>query len=522
MLRFKQYIVEYLTPKQFEKYSSVEMTPKARKDTDPHFGEGNDVVRGKLDTQHPDLVDKSEVHKAVERHLDKPLTHTEYFSGLHTDKHGRQVRIGKSIKDESLRNQYSQDTSRAGSRSGHQFTTSTVRGVHVAGQTNPEPNDAHPSGHSWADASCKNIENGCNKHYLKHEIKHGSVVHFIHDKDGKEIYRATLQPHHNEHGDVAYAVDSEYGIKHPEFRKSADKAASDLSGEYKPGMYKKHESVYDDNDVTHVLHPKATVTHITKALKDKDVSIRLAAIHHPNATPEHITKALNDSDRFVRQAALKHPGVTSEHITKALGDENVYNRIDAIKHPSVKPEHITKALEDSDSGVRGIAINKPNATSEHITKALNDEDQNIRRAALRHPNASAYHVATALHSNDQILRENAIRHPKADPDNITMALRDPSWRIRVAAAEHPNATPEHITKALNDSDEYVRGAAAGHAKASISHLTKAMNDHSSHVREAALYNKNATLDHVEKGLNDTNADVRMAARYKERHLKNNR
>ena len=45
MLRFKQFLKEYLTDVQRERYSDVEMTPEARDATDHFFGVGNDQVR---------------------------------------------------------------------------------------------------------------------------------------------------------------------------------------------------------------------------------------------------------------------------------------------------------------------------------------------------------------------------------------------------------------------------------------------------------------------------------------------
>ena len=291
------------------------------------------------------------------------------------DKYNREVKLGSQIKDEKLRNEFASDKTRDGSKKNIQsFTTSTHRGVEVAGQTN--------KGHSWANHSCKNIEDGSNKKYLGHEITHGTVVHFVHDHTGKEIYRSTLQPHHNKEN-TTYHLDSEYGIKHPSFTKSSHDVANKLSGEYKEGLFTKHSKVYNDSGKTMILHPKATSEHISKALNDTDPDVRKAAIYHPKATTEHISKALNDKDEHVRWKAIKHPKATSEHIPKALNDKDPDVRIGAIEHPNATSEHISKALNDEDYYVRSAAIRHPNATSEHISKALNDKHFYVRSAAKR-------------------------------------------------------------------------------------------------------------------------------------------
>ena len=102
----------------------------------------------------------------------------------------------------------------------------------MAGQTNSEPDENHPRGHSWGEISCKNVDTGLNKHYLKDEIKHGTVVVRAHDHNGQEIYRGTLKPYNNK-GSRAYSLDAEYGIKQPDFTDHAIQVAKDLSGDYK-------------------------------------------------------------------------------------------------------------------------------------------------------------------------------------------------------------------------------------------------------------------------------------------------
>lgn len=62
MLTFKEYLIEYLTDTQRKKFERVQMTKKARSDTDHYFGKDNDHVREEIpDYQH----DKSETHKKL-------------------------------------------------------------------------------------------------------------------------------------------------------------------------------------------------------------------------------------------------------------------------------------------------------------------------------------------------------------------------------------------------------------------------------------------------------------------------
>lgn len=139
-------LMEYLTDDQRKRYKNVEMTTKAREDTDHFFGKDNDEIKEPLKDHVPD---KSEVHKKVEHHLGKEIEPEEYKKGITTDKYGRQVKLGKSIKDEKLRTEFANDSTRAGTKSSKNFHVSVVRGTEVAGQTNSAPDKHHPHGHSW-------------------------------------------------------------------------------------------------------------------------------------------------------------------------------------------------------------------------------------------------------------------------------------------------------------------------------------------------------------------------------------
>lgn len=299
MYKFKSFLLEYLTDEQRTRYKNYKMSDKARSDTDPFFGKGNDKVTGDLDH----MTDKSEIHRKIEKHLGNEISHDDYRAGLTRDKYGRSVRIGRAIKDDKLKSEYASDPTREGTKSGSQFTTSTVRGTEVAGQTNPTPNTQHPSGHSWP-TSCKNIETGIRRHQLGDDIEKGTVVHFVHDHNGQEIYRATLHPHHNPEGHVAYAVDSEYGIKHPSFTKSAQDTAAALSGKMRGSpIYTKAEGIYNDSGATHMIHPSISSEDLDKVSYDKGWPIRAAVLRHPNVTPAHIDVGLHDTNRYVRKLA---------------------------------------------------------------------------------------------------------------------------------------------------------------------------------------------------------------------------
>ena len=466
MKTFKSYIIEYLTHDQRRRFSQYKMNDKARSDTDHFFGVGNDKVTGSLDH----MTDKSEIHKKIERHLGTDISHDEYRAGTSRDKYGRNVRIGRMISDDKLKAEYAKDPTREGARRGSQYTTSTVRGVDVAGQTNSEPDAHHLKGHSWGEISCKNVDTGVQRHMLQHDIERGTVAHFVHDHNGQEIYRATLHPHHNEEGHVAYGVDAEYGIKHPSFTKSAHDTARALSDEMKGSpLYTKDGRIYNDSGVTHMIHPSVSSEDLDKISHDQGWKVRAAVLRHPNATVAHVENGIRDTSRDVRRVAAASPLATSGHLNKILDDPNENHRVQgaAVSNPNATAEHITKGLNHEDPYIQVKAIQNPNAAADHITMALDPKnDRSVRLAALDHRKVNSSHLDKVLSANPRVMDSDTMKlqvkaagHPRASSENLHRALdnRDPA--VRAAAINNPNATKEHMQRGLDDLDPLVRVSA---------------------------------------------------------------
>ena len=400
MMQFKTYLTEgllneYLTDSQREKYSKIKMTPQAREATDHFFGKDKDHVRE--DLKGYDEENKSEVHKKVEEHLGLNIDVDNYKKGLSKDKHGRDVRIGKLIKDEKLRNDFANDSARAGVKSSHGHYATIVRGTEVAGQTNSAPDEQHPRGHSWGDESCKNVDTGSNKRYLTHEVKHGSVVVRVHDNSDKEIYRATLHPHHNDAGHTAYAVDSEYGVKHHIFtnvtKEDLDRVQMSKDVINHPSATKEHldRGIKDEDAAVReavVSHPNASKEHLDAGIKDVNSRVRKAVVRHPNATKEHLDTGLKDKDDFIRHAVIVHPNATKEHLDAGMKDKNTMLKLSVLGHKDVTKEHVDAGMKDKDPTVRASAVRNSLATKEHIDLGIKDKDPMVRRYALSNPNVT--------------------------------------------------------------------------------------------------------------------------------------
>jgi HEAT repeat protein len=527
---YREYLLEYLTPEQRAKYSKIKMTDKARKGTDHFFGDGLDRKVEEVPGLQPD---KSEIHKKVEAHIGKELSHEEYNQGRTADKYGRQAKLSKFISDQNLQKEFAADKSRQGAKVVSKPTMSVVRGVEVAGQTNDVPDEKHPTGHSWAQMSCKNISTGGNNHYLDREIKHGTVVVFGHDNDGKEIYRATLQPHHAKgSSSVAYSLDSEYGVKHPAFTAHAHDVAKRLGMGSKPTakIYTKHSSVYNDNGETNILHPDLSHKQLSAMIQNGKhfkpgglfgsgaaaTNAAIAAVAHPNATEDHIWSAINSRSYQAKYSALNNPNANADHISAILNDK--YDGNDgmlvkrALNHRNTLSHHISQALDSKEDHVRTIAARSLKATPEHLDKALNDKDDSVRESAAMNPNASSENLLKAMKDKQYDVVFHALdNEKKITPEHIKLAMGNKEHYIRLKALRNKNATPEIISKAANDKNENVRHFVASHPYASKEALTALTKDKSQNVRRAVFRNPNASAENISTALDDKESSVRLAA-----------
>lgn len=483
---FKSFLLEYLTDEQRERFKDVQMTKKARSATDHFFGKDSDVVHGQLSGGHQH--EKSETHKSVEDHIGKEIPHTDYRANTTKDKYGRSVKISKAIKDDKLRERFNADTTRSLGRQEHKtFTTSTHRGVEVAGQTNSTPDENHPNGHSWGEYSCKNVDNGSNRHFLPDEIKHGTVVHFVKDQHGKEIYRASLHPHYSDKGHVAYHIGAEYGDQHPDFKKSARDTAAALSNQkHTSGVFVRHSKVYPDNMHTHTLHPKASDEDTIAALKGDDHRFAQSVLRqNPNITPKHIDAALDSKNDMVREDAIQHPDASHANIEKALGDESGHVRAYAGMHPKATAEHGLAAIRS----MEGVAHNKDlriasvikgneNLTPEHLDKFKGDKSHDIIRAVYAHPNATSeqrHHIID--HNTYEYNYNDFARSGHNEGDHLVkMASKSRNFETHYTIANHPNLSSDHIHALLKDKNFVAKGSLEDNKNFNSSHYDT-MIDH---------------------------------------------
>lgn len=485
MLRFKTFLSEgllkeYLTDGQREAFSHVKMTDKARKDTDHFFGEGNDLVKEPL---IPDYS-KSETHEDVESHLGVKIPDEHYIKGVATDKHGRLAKIGKQIKDTLLLSRFANDPARSNANKPTKNYITVVRGTEVAGQTNPVPNEEHPTGHSWANQSCKNLVSGCNRHFLEPEIQEGSVLFRVHDETGKEIHRTIMHPYHNNKGETIYGLAGQYGVQNDRYTKHAHDIAARLSNSNATGNFNINSKIYQDHAPTTIENPHLSSEAIGNILSDPNaMSLQKLNLlkNHKNITSEHIFTAINNPNSNYGEYALHNPNVQYKHIKHIMDSPHIPLDLKelAVTHPTFNANHITDFLNnftptDTNKKLLNTITQNTRFNSGHLDTIMS---KNLL------PHMTEYGVKRLVRSsaiNDSHI-DKLIDHAKLSPDVI----------------RNMNLSSDHITKLLNKNNPELNTSIYAHTAFNDSHVDHIINsDLIKSAPLAALSEHNLKAHHI--------------------------
>jgi hypothetical protein len=303
MYTFKQFIREGLTHWQAELAQNVasRRKPEVLKQTDRYFGKGSDEK--KLTIADPGSK-KSPVHQEVEQHLGREISHSDYHEGLtpaDPKKPQNRTKLGKMIKDSSIRDRFNSDPSRNRDLSSHKYNPViqhsdehhelvVQRGAHVAGMSNPESAPEHPTGHSWAygsesrseggqlDGSCMTHPSHTDVYHMDDEeekdtlrilhghVRYGGVVMYGR-KNGIDKYREFRVPYQNTQGHTIFHKNNSYGEHHPAFMDAAEKEAQKMSGKpHGSVIYKVDRGKFYAEGPEHKLRPGTTPEQIKNAL----------------------------------------------------------------------------------------------------------------------------------------------------------------------------------------------------------------------------------------------------------------
>jgi hypothetical protein len=182
------------------------------------------------------------------------FTVKDYAKNLAIDANGREKRIGSIIaKNPTIKKLYDNDPARQGSNvQGHQIVVISRHPYDIA---------AMSTDRGWT--SCMNIRDGGNRHFIPIEIKAGTIIAYLIDKNDKNINDASARvlikpfisneiPYYTEDIEDDYIVlgiqDKVYGTANDSFIDTVKKWVDEVNqSRYMDGVFTLHSGVYDDS-----------------------------------------------------------------------------------------------------------------------------------------------------------------------------------------------------------------------------------------------------------------------------------
>ena len=499
------------------------------------FPEGHDRVEIPLkDASSADAPD------TIKQHLD---THgyqvTDYKSGLAKDKYGRETKIGKVLEKtnapDELKKTFASDPNRA--------TSTKQSNLKVVISKHPHDVAGMSTDRGWS--SCMDMEGGCNRHYLSNDIKHGTHVAYLVNKDDNEIKnpiaRIAMKPFVSDSGHtVIRPEESQYGTSDSAFHATVHDFA-EKNYPMKDAAYSKHEALYNDSGKSTLLnikngedaykllshsdpeiqsdasaHEKLNSDFIDKAISDPKIekSVKYSMIkYNPNINENHLSNILNDKKQpdSIKVAAITNKAATKEHISRALDDDQPEEvgkeATRLLKKHGYDSKLLDKIVDHKYASVKEkAAVHAERLNNEQLDKLINDKDigHDYKRALYEHGKMSSKQLMDIIKNpdinpnrrgfdiiNDE-LKESIFKNKNIQPEHVSEFLNQkPTTNAILSLLNTNSPTPEHLSKILDHDSRTVKYAALSHKNANKDVIIKGLKDKEDTVRTEAKRMANA-------------------------------
>lgn len=499
MLRFKQFILEYLNDAQRDKVNSWLPDKKSGRIYSPKAEQisGHIMPEG----QHSIVIPAvAHTMRDVHAHLDKHgYTGHDYTSGTTTDRHGRRVSIGgvleKTKADQKLINDFANDDRmNAADLENHDIIISR-HPHHVAeGSTNKPWTSC--AGLTKSGRFCR-YGDGAAARKLEDEIREGTHVAYLVPKlkEGEESSnsfpdiqkridkakaRVFLKPHHSR----AYMPD-DHVVLEPEdkvYDKSNQgknlgllKTLKKFTGENfkkQPGkLYYKNAKVYDDDSSAGTPKFDTSDESVDALMKSDDPRVKSELRISRDLSADQLHKLIDyhdhpDHDLQGIAELASNKNLNKTHIDKLLGRniERVNNIL--IANHKLNKSQIDGLIGNSDYHFSLVNSRKNKLSADHLHKvldsALEEEKNTINRANARATERGIQQNNEELHN---IIRNGAhhytmrdlARHSSFDSSHFDKLLQsnDPvlhSFAIQDNPQKITNDQAEAISNKWKDTD----------------------------------------------------------------------
>lgn len=408
-------------------------------------------------------------HPDVEEHLNNHgYAITDYIGGKAKDKYNREVNIGKVLTKtnagEQIKAAYDNDPERQ-KKSGDLKVVISHHPRDVAGMT---------SGHqSWVDQSCMNFKTGSNRDYLKSEVKQGTHVAYLTDKNDHDldrpIARIAVKPFHNvedEHDVIFRPENRTYGDSSSSFHRSVNNWFENKYPAKDGKTYYKNDKVYDDTGdkmyknilpdeaEEHILSgskiegsiPPKTTNHVSHFLINSTISGKHPSVMNDFAfTQKKMAFDRNQTNALYKVAAEHGQKGMIEHLVRRGGDvlnkanlqhalDNGHDSSAVLKHRYLPDSYVDTLPTTELAGVHPSKI-RPHHIDRVLDSYLNVESGSVYTLSDLSKHLTNTHLKTLIdHEID-----------RSEPSKISNWLK------------HTNATKELVDHTFNRIKEIPEG-----------------------------------------------------------------
>lgn len=370
---------------------------------------------------------KVEAPEHIESHLKQHGYEVhDYLNGRVKDKHGREMKLGKALKQskapDDLINHFNTDPKRNAARLHGDLSVVVSRHPYdVAGMS---------TGRGWT--SCMDLDRGYEeRHHLKHDVHEGThVAYLVRGNDHNienPVARIALKPHTSLDGShtVLRPEDKTYGGAASSFGHTVHKWSVDNFPLQKGHVYMKNTKIYDDtggldSDKNILIHPDAdhkaianelvkrksvkTGTVLSALYKDgnDDIKNHIMAKYGKNKTPHHrLIWSVSENGPIEHQHKMLDHWPENEDVHDSLSygsnHDDIHERL--IRSPHVD-EH-----RKSQSAYRIKNVEKiRDLTSDpkyHPALVYRDE---LHHDILKHGNENSHKLLSQFSNDANVLR----------------------------------------------------------------------------------------------------------------------
>ncbi len=485
MLRFKQFIKEYLNPAQRDKVNSWLPDKESGRIYSPKAEEisGHIIPEGRHHIVIPAIA---HTLRAVHGHLDKHgYTNHDYVYGTTTDKHGRQVSIGKALErtkaPEQLKNDYANDDKKLATELENHDIVISRHPHHVAEASTNKPWKSC-AGLTASGRFCS-YGGGAAAKRLPDEIKHGTHVAYlvpklkpdeepddtfngIQNRIDKATARAYLKPHTSEQSGHTIIVPENkvyqkqrrgtYEGKNVGFLRSLEKFTDQHFPMREGEVYKKNQNVYDDDGTLNEPKFNTSDKSLDQLKTSDNPRVRTTLRRSKNLTADQLHKLIDyynhpEYDKDAMEELATNPNLRKEHIDKLLS-RNVHtvNTRLATK-PNLSKTQVDHLINLNSNDINyslGFNKNKKLLSKDHIHKIIDKTLQTENE--IEEKSKSRNHTLAQLHS--------VLYHGMNHENNLFLL-------------NHDNIKTEHIDRIVSSNNPYL------HSRMIENHSHHLTNDH---------------------------------------------